>query len=390
MFTAENLQVRWKNEQGDHVWKPGDKDDKNLGGVPAGDISHRIEPGNEPGALSRNGYFFLDDSRTAVRDAATEWVKPRPEKDSQDWYFFVYGREFKKMLGLLSQLLGPIPMIPRYVLGAWVSSRAAYSADEWKMIANRFREESVPMDMIGLDSPSTTKVVWSGYDTDPEQFPDPKEFFPWMLERGFRTFFNEHYASLTRESDSNFEAIRQLMGLPPDTEEIPHDLASKKYSRAFMDLLHKPLLDMGIAFWWQYGNAPANMPGLDPEMWTRHIEYEGSERITGKRGFVLCHMGSWGSHRYGSYFTGDLFPYWVTLELLIPFGVQAGNMLLPYVANNSPGVHAEIVNRELYQRWIQFGALSSISWWHGFWGLRFPWEYGPQSLEISRQFLRLR
>ena len=58
LFTAENLQVRWKNEQGDHVWKPGDKDDKNLGGVPAGDISHRIEPGNEPGALSRNGYFF--------------------------------------------------------------------------------------------------------------------------------------------------------------------------------------------------------------------------------------------------------------------------------------------------------------------------------------------
>ena len=48
--------------------------------------------------------------------------------------------------------LGPIPMIPRYILGTWVGSRAGYSADEWKMIGNEFREKHVPADIFVFDS----------------------------------------------------------------------------------------------------------------------------------------------------------------------------------------------------------------------------------------------
>ena len=40
---------------------------------------------------------------------------------------------------------------------------------------------------------------------------------------------------------------------------------------------------------------------------------------------------AWGVHRYGGYFTGDLSPYWSTLEMLVPFNVRSGNMLVPYV-----------------------------------------------------------
>ena len=151
-FTRKNLEVSWHDEQGQHEWKPGDKDEKNLGGVRAPDIAWRTQPGSEPGALSRNGYFLLDDSQTALWDSATEWVIPRPEQNDQDWYFFVYSHNYKELLRELSQLLGPVPMVPRYILGSWVGSRAGYSEDEWKMIANRFREEHIPADIIVLDS----------------------------------------------------------------------------------------------------------------------------------------------------------------------------------------------------------------------------------------------
>ena len=70
-FTPENLAVRWKDPDGEHAWKPGDADDKNLGGVPE-EIAWRRHPGNEPGPLSRNGYFRLDDSGTAIWNAATQ------------------------------------------------------------------------------------------------------------------------------------------------------------------------------------------------------------------------------------------------------------------------------------------------------------------------------
>jgi len=390
-FTADNLVVRWKDVQGEHTWKPGDKDDKNLGGVPAPDIAWRTEPGHEPGPLSRNGYFLLDDSHTAVWDSTSKWVKPRgDEKSDQDWYFFAYGPDYKRMLAQLAELLGPIPMIPRYILGTWVGSRAGYSADEWKMIGNEFREKHVPADMFVLDSNTVSKVIWSGYDEDPEQMPDPNGFFHWGLENGFHMTTNEHYGALTPINDHHFEAIRELLGLPPNTKEIDHNLADKKYAEAFMDLLHRPRLEMGMAFWWQDGWAGAKMPGLDPALWTRHIEYEGSERITGRRAFDFCRLGTWGSHRYGGFFTGDLIPYWSTLDLLVPFNVRSSNMLVDYTINLSSGVFQETVDPELYQRWVEFSAFSPVFWWHGLWGLRFPWEYGAPGLETTRKFLQLR
>ena len=403
-FGPANLLISWSDEQGDHHWRPGDKDDKNLGGVP-GDIAARATPGTEPGPLTRNGYFLLDDSHTALWNQAADWVEPRgSDKTSQDWYFFVYGQDFKGFLRDMSQLLGPIPMIPRYVLGTWFGSRAGYSADEWKRIIYRFREEHVPLDMLVLDSDSTVNHIWGGRDWDLEQMPDPFGFFKYAKTQGVKITVNEHYGALTPQNSSNFERMRIALGLPADTKEIPHNLANKQYADLYMNILNKPALDAGMAFWWQDGNASADMEGLDPVLWTRHVEYTGTERITGQRSFVFSRIGTppwngyrkeaiqpaWGVHRYGAFFTGDLVPHWSTLDLLIPFNVQAGNMLVDYVNNLNGGVDKQVLDSELYQRWVQFNAMSPLFWWHGIWGLRMPWEYGPEALTATRNFLELR
>ena len=86
-------------------------------------------------------------------------------------------------------------MVPRYMLGTWFSSRAGYSGEEWKMNVERFREESIPLDVLALDSDSWTKGIWAGYDWDLEQIPDPKGFIQWMRTRGIRVNLNEHWAS---------------------------------------------------------------------------------------------------------------------------------------------------------------------------------------------------
>lgn len=387
-FSAENLRVTW---DGSHSWKPGDVDDKNLGGVPASMDNRSTKALTDPGPLSRNGYFLLDDSHTALFDKASDWVKPRPQKDNQDWYFFAYGRDYTLALGDLARLLGPIPMVPRYIFGSWFGSRASYSGEQWEMIVKQFRDESLPLDIVVLDSDSRGKMVWTGYDWDLEQIPDVKGFMQWMRARGVKVTGNEHYGALTKESDSHFEEIRKAMGLPADTKEIAHDLANKKYAGLFMDLLHKPSLDMGMAFWWQDGAAPANMEGLDAYLWTRHIEYEGSERITSKRAYAFCRLGSaWGSHRYGGYFTGDLTGVWESLPVLVPATTKGGNMLVPYMNNLCGGVFTVELPKELYQRWVQFSAMSPIIWFHGLWGLRLPWEYGPEGIETYRKFVGLR
>jgi alpha-glucosidase (family GH31 glycosyl hydrolase) len=390
-FTTNNLRIEWRDGSGTHQWKPGDADGQNLGGVP-GELGNRsTQVVTDPGPLSRKGCYLLDDSKTALFDQASDWVKPRPVKGGQDWFFLAYGSDYKSALGQLSKLVGPVPMLPRYVFGSWFGSRAGYSGEEWKMIVKQFRDEQLPLDMVVIDSDSKTKMVWTGYDWDPEQMPDPPGFFAWMQRQGIKVTINEHYGALVRDSDSHFETIRQAMGLPADTKEIPHDLANKKYAALFMDLLHKPDLERGLAFWWQDGAAGANMEGLDAYLWTRHIEYQGSERITGRRTTAFCREGScWGSHRYGIFFTGDLHGVWESLPVLIPATVQGGNQLTPYMNNLCCGVFVVDLPPELYQRWVQFGAFSPVLWFHGFWGLRLPWEYGRESVENYRKFVGLR
>jgi alpha-glucosidase (family GH31 glycosyl hydrolase) len=390
-FTNSNLRVQWRDISGLHEWKPGDADGRNLGGVPATLDGRSTQAVTEPGPLSRTGCYLLDDSKTALFDQAADWVKPRGVKGGQDWYFLAYGADYKSALRQLSSLVGPVPMLPRYVFGSWFGSRAGYSGQEWKMIVKQFRDEQLPLDMIVMDSDSKTKMVWTGYDWDLEQVPDPAGFFSWMKQQGVKVTINEHYNALTRQSDSHFETIRQALGLPAETKEIPHDLASQKYAGLFMDLLHKPDLERGLAFWWQDGAAPANIEGLDPYLWTRHIEYEGSEQITGRRTTTFCRLGNgWGSHRYGIYFTGDLDGVWESLPVLIPATVQGGNQLTPYMNNLCCGVFVVNLPPELYQRWVQFGAFSPILWFHGLWGLRLPWEYGAGGMENYRKFVGLR
>jgi hypothetical protein len=87
-FDAANLQVQWQADGSIHAWHPGQVDDRNLGGLtysldnvstsnlpadsrdsPVNDVIPGIDvllPKAAPGLLSRNGFAFIDDSRTPV------------------------------------------------------------------------------------------------------------------------------------------------------------------------------------------------------------------------------------------------------------------------------------------------------------------------------------
>ena len=145
-FTAANLRVIWNDPAGTaHDWHPGDVDRLNLGGLthsldniskpnlPEGQMDlespvNDMIPGIDvllaeakPGLLSRGGYAFIDDSQTPVWNAHRTWVEPRQQKNGQDWYLFTYNRDYQKVLNEYAELCGPIPMIPRYVLGPWIT-----------------------------------------------------------------------------------------------------------------------------------------------------------------------------------------------------------------------------------------------------------------------------
>ncbi|HEV8537922.1 MAG TPA: TIM-barrel domain-containing protein, partial [Bacteroidota bacterium] len=183
--------------------------------------------------------------------------------------------------------------------------------------------------------------------------------------------------------------------LPP--RGIRFNLADKTQAELYMNVLHRPLIDQGVKFWWvDGGSGSCEMEGLNSQMWTNKVFYDFTQQQTGKRSFIFSRSGGWGSHRYPSLFTGDTYSQWEVLAFEIPYTSQGGNVLMPYITHDIGGFIGPNISPDLYVRWVQFGALSPFLRLHsahenpGEGNRRMPWVFGSRAEVIARSFFQLR
>lgn len=206
--------------------------------------------------LSRSGYAFIDDSRTPVWNAQRSWIEPRPHMDGQDEYLFVYGRDYRQVLQEYAELCGPVPMIPRYTLGPWITDfnfeyfpdtaearRPAFLRYNQQHLENeitRLRQDRIPFDTLVLDFAWHNYGWQGGYDWSP-LIPHPRQFMAWLHARGIKLSLNDHpgYAntdeSILSFSDSHAPEVLKALGRP---------------------LPPKPTLDLDIASGWTFALDP--------------------------------------------------------------------------------------------------------------------------------------
>jgi alpha-glucosidase (family GH31 glycosyl hydrolase) len=280
-FTAANLSVTWKDSNGAaHEWHPGDFDRGNLGGLtysldniaarnlprdgmdlesPTGDSIPGIDlvlPEGKPGLLSRSGYAFIDDSETPLWNAQRQWIEPRTGPRGQDWYLFTYGRDYRRVLGEYAGLCGPVPMIPRFVLGPMITdfnfeyfpgSAESRQPDTRRYNQNylmgeieRMRAGHIPFDTLVLDFAWHNYGWDGGYDWSP-LFPRPLEMMRALHERGVKLSLNDHPGYIhTDESilsyrDSRAPAVLAALGRPPPA---------------------KPTFDLDLSDGWSFSTEP--------------------------------------------------------------------------------------------------------------------------------------
>ncbi|MBS0381340.1 MAG: DUF5110 domain-containing protein [Proteobacteria bacterium] len=589
-FTAANLEVQWGKDSTACAWHPSQIDDANLGGLtysldnvstknlpadgkdlesPVNDIIPGIDvllPKAEPGLLSRNGFAFIDDSRTPLWNSTTQWIEPRKDAGDQDWYLFTYGnRDYRKVLDEYAELCGPVPMIPRYVLGPMITdlnfeyfpgyaesktpAYLRYGEQHLEDEVTRFRQNHIPLDVLVLDFAWHNYGWQGGYDWSP-LIPHPDRLLEWLHARGVKVALNDHpgYAN-TRENilsyqDSRTPEVLKALGrpLPPqpsfnldlskawvfaedpddvglgerwfaagyddakwhpirtdaspteqgygnytgvvwyrtrvrlpghlpsrvylylsrqaadyqlylDGREVTHsragwprrltwaditpyvkpgqavevavrippgeygtgflhgltairdikpppridfDLSDKQQAEVSMRYLHTPLLRQGVDFWWvDGGSGAADMPGLNPQLWTNRVFYDSTQQETGRRGFILSRYGGWGSERYPAYFTGDTYSQWPVLAYEVAYSVRGGNVLIPYISHDIGGFHGGKIDFDLYARWVEFGAFSPLLRMHSAHenpregNLRMPWTYGERGISLARKYFTL-
>gem|GEM_PF-412167 len=382
-FTADDLIIKWRVRGTLRQWRFGDADDANLGGtlrsldcVGAGKL-----PETQPGVLSRNMYFVLDDSSTPTIDSATGGLIEQHDRNYRDLYFTAY-ESYSEALRSLALLAGKIPMIPRYSLGLWFSRYFPYSDNDFREIADRFDDLGIPLDVMVFDV-DWHRHGWEGYDWNTDLIPDPESLISWLHEKGMKVSANVHPGGVP-DQDTHAPQIRNALGLPAD-KPIRLNLADKNQAEAYMNLLHRSIFDQGVDFWWIDGDA-ARMNGLDSQHWTNAVYYEFEKRYSDARPMILSRFGGIGSHRYPVGFSGDTRSDWSALKYEVEFTSKSGNALMPYWSHDIGGFSGNHLDSELYIRWLQFGALSPFLRVHSDHGDRAPWEYGDK---VSAAFMAI-
>lgn len=212
----------------------------------------------EPGVISRDGYEVLDDSASLVRTGpGVSDLRPR-EEGTVDLYVFAHGLDFRGALRDFYRLTGPVPRVPRYVLGNWWSRYHPYSAQEYSALLDRFAADRLPfsvavldMDWHITDPDSRFGSGWTGYTWDPQLFPDPEAFLAELHNRGLTVTLNDHPADGVRAFETAYPAMARTLGVDPATEvPLTFDITDPAWVRAFFDHVAHPLEEQGVDFWW--------------------------------------------------------------------------------------------------------------------------------------------
>ncbi len=130
--------------------------------------------------MSRAGWAVLDDSATLVFND-DHWIEPRTPGGTggTDWYFFGYGHDYKTCLRDYCRVSGPMPLIPRWILGNWWSRYWAYTQDELVQLINDFEAYDLPFSVCIVDmdwhltQTGNASTGWTGYTWNRKLFPDP-------------------------------------------------------------------------------------------------------------------------------------------------------------------------------------------------------------------------
>jgi alpha-glucosidase (family GH31 glycosyl hydrolase) len=395
-----SVQLRGNISNYRSVWRYGEPV-RDLGGTARtlDDVDGRIDL--EPGVASRFGIAEIDDSRSFLFEE-DGWVSPRPA-GRIDTYVFAFGHDYGAALEALYALSGSQPVLPRWALGNWWSRYHAYSADSYLALLDRFDAEGLPFSVAVLDMdwhrvesvPAEHGSGWTGYSWERELFPDPEGFLAELHRRGLRVTLNVHPADGVRAFEDAYPAMAKALGRDPEQgESIAFDITDPAFLDAYLRVLHHPLEEQGVDFWWldwQQGQY-SRVEGIDPLWMLNHFHFLDSGRGDG-RPLTFSRYAGPGSHRYPVGFSGDTHISWASLDFQPEFTATAANIGYGWWSHDVGGHIFGVRDDELATRWVQLGVFSPILRLHSSSNpflVKEPWMYPAESRAAMTEALRFR
>lgn len=401
---SENLNVFFELDGETKFWDPKARNLQNLGGtIPSLDGQRGPTPLGD-GLLSRDGWYVIDDSDTHLM--VDGWVRPRPENAGQDWYLFIYGRDFPAALKSLTAIGGRIPLPHKYALGSWYSRWHAYTSQEYRDLVDEYDQHGYPLDILvwdmdwhRMDAKSgqgwAKTLGWTGFSWNRQLLPDAEDLIADLNRRDIAVTLNIHPHDGVREHEDMYEDFMRDLGKDPEKDAPPpFDAGDKNYIDAYFRHAHEPHEDAGVAFWWVDWQQDIIMPevpgvpGLKHLPWLNELYYRHSQRDN-QRGMSFSRFAGWGDHRHPIHFSGDAITGWKMLAFQVPFTSAGANVGCFFWSHDMGGFMGEI-DDEIYARWLQFGAFTAAMRLHGLGSDRRPWKWADWAEQSMRQSFRCR
>lgn len=350
------------------------------------------------------------------------------ETEGELFRIFVIDRESPQaVIKGLAELIGTMPMVPRWALG-YQQCRFSYTpASRVIEIADTFRIKRIPCDVMWMDID-----YMDGYRIftfNPQTFPDPAALnrdlhirgfhSVWMIDPGAKvdsTYFvyksgtaNDVWVKTAQGKEFHGDAWPGACAFP--------DFTQPKTVRWWADL-YKDFLDKGVDGVWNDVNEPqiSNTPtGTMPEDNKHlggdkipagpHLKYhnvygylmvkasrEGIMKARPQnRPFILTRSNFLGGQRFAATWTGDNASWESHMTMSVPMILTLGLSGQPFSGADVGGFLFN-PDADLFGRWMALGAFYPFSRGHACAGTinKEPWAFGQKVEDVSRMALERR
>jgi len=392
-----------------------------------------------PFFVSVKGYgLFWDNYSPTLFEDSTESTSFNSDAGDCVDYYFMYGGDADGVIACMRDLTGQVPMFPLWTYGYWQSKERYKSQDEIVGVVKKYRELGVPLDGIIQD----WQYWGNNYLWNAMEFLNPEFYNPQKMVDDVHSLHAHMIISIWNSFGPHTKPYKELdkIGALLDFKTWPESGSEKwppnpdypsgvrvydPYKPEARDIYWKYLnigiFSLGMDGWWMDSSEPDHMQfkpadfdnktylgsfrkvrNAFPLMTVGGLSQHQREVTSDKRVFILTRSAFAGQQRYGANtWSGDVVASWNALREQISAGLNFSICGIPYWNSDIGGFFLwnfkkkleDADYRELYARWIQFGAFCPMMRSHGTDAPREIYQFGKKGDKIYdtiEKFINLR
>jgi alpha-D-xyloside xylohydrolase len=383
------------------------------------------------------GVFWDNYSPTVFEDNPESTSFKSDVGDCIDYYFMTGGNA-DGVIACMRGLTGQVPMFPLWTYGYFQSKERYKSQDETVDIVKKYREIGVPLDGIIQDWQYWgNNYLWNAMEFLNPEFYNPQKMVDDVHNLNAHMLISiwNSFGPKTKQYKEldQIDALMDFQTWPqsgsqkwPPNMDYPsgvrvYDPYNPQARDIYWKYLNKGIFSLGMDGWWMDSSEPDHLnfkpSDLDnktylgsfrkvrnafPLMTVGGVYTHQRSLTSDKRVFILTRSAFAGQQRYGANtWSGDVVASWDALRNQISAGLNFSLCGIPYWNSdiggfflwNFPKKLDDANYRELYTRWLQFGAFCPMMRSHGTDAPREIYQFGKKGNKIYdaiEKFINLR